>query len=267
MYPYWLEIGGYRLPTFGPMVVLGFLAAHFFIKKELQRKGADPELASSIITAAILGGLGGAKLYFVLFELPAQASWREFFGADFSGSGLTWYGGFVVAATAIVWVIRRHGMSLGATADASGIGLAIGYAIGRIGCQLAGDGDYGVPTDLPWGMAYPDGVVPTLAKVHPAPVYETLMGLAIFGVLWSARKRITIPGLSFYLYLIMTGMARLSVEFVRLNPRVLWGLTSAQLISVVLMVVGVGGVVYLLRTRRGRRGLEGSLEPARPGGE
>ena len=249
MYPYWLEIGGFRLPTFGPMVVLGFLAAHFFIKKELQRKGADPELASSIITAAILGGLGGAKLYFVLFELPAQASWGDFFGAVFSGSGLTWYGGFVVGAAAIVWVIRRHGIPLASTADAIGIGLAIGYGIGRIGCQLAGDGDYGVPTDLPWGMAYPNGVVPTLEKVHPAPVYETLMGLATFGVLWSTRKRILIPGLSFYLYLIMTGIARLAVEFVRLNPKVLWGFTPAQIISVVLMGVGVAGIAYLLRSK------------------
>lgn len=261
MYPYWLEIGSFRLPTFGPMVVLGFLAAHYFVKKELQRKGTDPELASSIITAGILGGLGGAKLYFVLFELPAQASWRELLGAVFSGSGLTFYGGFVVGAIAVVWVIGRHGAPLASTADAIGIGLAIGYAIGRIGCQLAGDGDYGVPTDLPWGMAYPDGVVPTLARVHPAPVYETLMGLAIFSVLWRTRRRILIPGLSFYLYLIMAGIARLSVEFVRLNPKVLWGLTSAQVISVLLIAAGAAGVVYL-RTARGGRRREGSLEPS-----
>ena len=129
MYPYWLEIGGFRLPTFGleiggfrlptfgPMVVLGFLAAHFFVKKELQRKGTDPELASSIITAGILGGLGGAKLYFVLFELCAQ-SWRELLGGVFSGSGLTFYGGLVVGAAAVVWVIRRHGAPLASTADA-----------------------------------------------------------------------------------------------------------------------------------------------------
>ena len=276
MYPYWLEIGGFRLPifgleidgfrlpTFGPMVVLGFLAAHFFVKKELQRKGTDPELASAVITAGILGGLGGAKLYFVLFELCAQ-SWRELLGGVFSGSGLTFYGGLVVGAAAVVWVIRRHGAPLASTADAIGIGLAIGYAIGRIGCQLAGDGDYGVPTDLPWGMAYPDGVVPTLARVHPAPVYETLMGLATFSVLWRTRRRILVPGLSFCLYLVMTGIARLSVEFVRLNPKVLWGLTAAQFISVLLMAVGVAGVVYLL-TARGGSGREGSLEPSGPGG-
>ena len=251
MYPYWLEIGSLRLPTFGPMVVLGFLAGHFFIKKELQRKGIDADLAGSIITAGILGGLGGAKLYFVLFELSSQATWGEFFGAVFSGSGLTFYGGFVIGAAAVIWVVRRSGAPLGATADTLGIGLSIGYAIGRIGCQLAGDGDYGIPTDVPWGMAYPEGVVPTFQNVHPTPVYETLMGLATFGILWGTRKRIQTPGLSLFLYLIMTGLARFSVEFLRLNPKVLWGYTAAQTISVILMLVGAGGVIYLRRRGAG----------------
>ena len=131
--------------------------------------------------------------------------------------------------------------------DAIGIGLALGYAVGRIGCQLAGDGDYGVPTELPWGMAYPNGVVPTLERVHPAPVYETLMGLGIFGILWSTRKHLQTLGLSFCLYLILSGTARFLVEFVRLNPEVFWGLSAAQGISLVLIGVGTGGGFWLLR--------------------
>ena len=141
-------------------------------------------------------------------------------------------------------------------ADAVGIGLAIGYAIGRIGCQLAGDGDYGVPTDLPWGMAYPEGVVPTLEIVHPAPVYETLMGLATFGVLWSTRMRLAVPGTLFSLYLVLSGVARFAVEFIRLNPVVAWGLTGAQLISLALVAVGIAGLIYLPRSGR---------EPGGPG--
>ena len=260
MYPYWLEIGGFKLPTFGPMVVLGFLTGHFFIQKELRRKGIDPELASSILTAGILAGLAGAKLYFILFELPPGATWSESLGAVFSGSGLTWHGGFFLATAALIWVVRRRGAPLPEVADAVGIGLAIGYAIGRIGCQLAGDGDYGVPTDLPWGMAYPDGVVPTYETVHPAPVYETLMGLAIFAVLWSTRMRLRVPGTTFFLYMMLSGGARFAVEFIRLNPVVAWGLTGAQLISLALMVAGIAGTVHLLRScpeARDRRSPDG----------
>jgi phosphatidylglycerol:prolipoprotein diacylglycerol transferase len=247
VYPYWLEIGSFRLPTFGPMVVLGFLAAHFVIKTELQRRRLDPELATGLITAAILGGLVGAKLYFVFFEVPDSATWGDTLRTLFSGSGLTWHGGFVVATAAVIWTIRRHDASLAPTADAIGMGLALGYGIGRIGCQLAGDGDYGIPTDLPWGMAYPNGVVPTDQIVHPAPVYETLLGLLSFGLLWSVRRRLqTYPGLLFCLYLVLAGGARFGVETIRLNPRVLWGFTEAQAFSVGMVIVGIGIGVRIL---------------------
>ena len=249
MYPYWLELGSFKAPTFGPMVVLGFLAGYFVIKKEFERKSIDPELASSIVTASILGGLVGAKLYFVLFELPPGATWGDSLSALFSGSGLTWHGGFVVATAAVVWLIRRNDAPLLSCADAIGMGAAIGYAIGRIGCQLAGDGDYGVHTDLPWAMAYPEGVVPTDERVHPAPVYETLMGLAIFVGLWVSRRRLSVTGVSFAVYLVLSGIARFAVESIRLNPPVLAGYTGAQLISALLVVVGIGLLIHLLRSR------------------
>jgi phosphatidylglycerol:prolipoprotein diacylglycerol transferase len=250
MYPHLFKIGPLQIHSFGAMVALAFLFALFLLNKELRRKGLDPELGSSITTAAMVGGLVGAKLYFVLFETPASMTWGETFKSIFSGSGLTFYGGFIVAAGAAIWVIRRRRMPILPVADALGIALSMGYAVGRIGCQLAGDGDYGVPTDLPWGMAYPDGVVPTLEKVHPTPVYETLMGLGICGILWTTRERILIPGLSFCLYLILTGLARFMVEFIRINSRVLWGLSDAQLISLVMMVVGgVWGVWLILQKR------------------
>lgn len=258
MYPFLFELGPFRLfqyefgplrlPTFGLMVALGFLAALWVLQRELPRKGFDPELGSSIITAGMIGGLVGAKLYFVLFEMPG-ATWGETFAALFSGSGLTWYGGFVVAAIAIYAIMKKRGEPFLPIADACGMALAIGYSIGRIGCQLAGDGDYGVPTDLPWAMAYPEGVVPTLEKVHPAPVYETLLGLLIFAILWRMRKRFEKPGQLFCLYLVLAGSARFGVEIIRLNPHVLWGLSAAQLISLVMIA---GGVVLAYRLREGK---------------
>lgn len=246
MYPFLFEIGSFRLPTFGLMVALGFLAALWVLQRELPRRGFDQELGSTIITAGMIGGLVGAKLYFVLFEMPG-ATWGETFAALFSGSGLTWYGGFVVAAVAIYWIMKKRQVPFLPIADASSMALALGYGIGRIGCQLAGDGDYGVPTDLPWGMAYPDGVVPTLERVHPAPVYETLLGLAIFGVLWSLRVRWEkTPGKLFCLYLVLAGGARFGVEIIRLNPEVAWGLSAAQLISLA-MIAGGGALAWRLR--------------------
>jgi len=240
MYPYWLEIGSFQLPTFGPMVVLGFLVAHWVIKRELLNRELDPELASHLVTAAVVGGLVGAKGYFVLFELPPWATWGDSLRAVFSGSGLTWHGCFIVATGAVIWTIRRYEAPLAQVADAVGMGLAIGYGIGRIGCQLAGDGDYGIPTDLPWGMAYPHGVVPTTDIVHPAPVYETLAGATIFGLLWGTRRWLSKwPGLSFSGYLLLAGLSRFLVETIRRNPEAAFGLTSAQLVSLAMMLAGL----------------------------
>ena len=249
MYPYLFEIGPISIGTFGLMVALGFLSALHVLNREFKRQGLHEELGSTIVTTCMIGGLVGAKLYFVLFETPPNQSWSEVFDLLFSGYGLTWYGGFVVAAGGVLWQIRRRDAPLGQVADSVGIALAVGYGVGRIGCQLAGDGDYGVPTDLPWGMAYPNGVVPTLEKVHPAPVYETLAHLGIAAFLWKMRTRFEIPGLSFSFYLILAGLARFAVEFIRINPRVLWGLSQAQLLSIAMIVCGLGLMLYLQRRK------------------
>ena len=249
MYPVLLEFGPISIHSFGVMVALGFFAGLYLIKKDLQRRGIDPELGTSVVTAALVGGLVGAKLYFALFETP-ELGGREFLRALFSRSGLTFYGGFIVATGAAIWVIRRRQVPVLPVADAVGIGGALGYAIGRIGCQLAGDGDYGVPTDLPWGMAYPDGVVPTLEIVHPTPVYETLAGLAICTILWCGRTRIETPGVLFCIYLLLSGAARFAVEFIRINQKVLWGLSDAQLISLAMMAVGLAWGYRLLGRAR-----------------
>jgi phosphatidylglycerol:prolipoprotein diacylglycerol transferase len=137
----------------------------------------------------------------------------------------------------VLWSIWRS-LPLGLVANMTAAPLALGYAIGRIGCQLAGDGDYGDLTTLPWGMAYPEGTVPTTDIVHPTPVYETLAGLVIFWILWRMRGRLTAPWALFGLYLVLAGAERFLVEFVRATPIVAGGLTTAQFISLGIIAIG-----------------------------
>jgi len=128
----------------------------------------------------------------------------------------------------------------------------MGLAFGRIGCQLSGDGDYGVPTDLPWGMSYPDGVVPTTDRVHPTPIYEMVGSFALFGYLWAKRASSSGPGELLGLYCVYSGLLRFLVEFVRRNPAWLLGLTTAQWFSFASVAIGVG-LVWAARRRAAAR--------------
>src|SRR5439155_14154450 len=164
----------------------------------------------------------------------------------FSGSGLVWYGGVIGGAIgAVLWAKRRDWLTWG-LADLACIPLALGYAIGRCGCQLSGDGDYGIHSSLPWAMAYPKGTVPTTVKVHPTPVYETLSVGLIALVLWHLRDRFT-GGRLFALYLVLTGIERVLIEIIRRNDSVVAGLTVPQLLSIVAIALGTALFV------RGRR--------------
>ena len=143
-------------------------------------------------------------------------------------------------------------------ADLVAPALALGYAVGRIGCQLAGDGDYGIPSDVPWAMAYPNGTVPTTDEVHPTPVYEFLAMSAVAGVLWRLRDSLPAGGL-FALYLVLAGLERFLVEFVRRNEAVLFGLSLAQLVSLAMIA---GGAAWLLSLRGAGRHADGGRVPA-----
>jgi phosphatidylglycerol---prolipoprotein diacylglyceryl transferase len=144
----------------------------------------------------------------------------------------------------LLWAWWRNWLGW-ALLDTSAAPIAIGYAVGRIGCQVSGDGDYGIESDLPWAMAYPEGTVPTQDTVHPTPVYETLvMGLATL-VLWHLRDRFA-PGVLFGLYLVIAGVERFLVELIRRNDSVVSGLTLAQLFSLALLALG-GAIVVARR--------------------
>lgn len=162
-------------------------------------------------------------------------------------------------------MIARHGLPWGAVAGAIAAPLSVAYGIGLIGCFLAGDGTYGKPTSRPWGMAFPDGVVPTVVAVHPTPLYETIAAFLIAGALW-ALGRSWAPISVFGAYLGLSGLARLLVEFLRVNDAVWLGLTGAQLFSIASMLVGVMLIAmgqFASPDRSGSRGLEGQRVASR----
>src|SRR3954469_375178 len=240
-----IHIGPLTLQTFGLMFALAFLGAGALLWKRFGEIGKPVDWAYEMGFAALVGGIVGSRLYFIIQNYSDVKS--DLLGNLFSGSGLVWYGGLIGGVTAVcLWAAYRDFLGL-ALLDLAAPALALGYAIGRCGCQLSGDGDYGKAWDGPWAMAYPDGTKPTDQTVHPTPIYETLvMGLVAL-VLWRLRDRFT-NGTLFALYRLLAGTERFLVEFIRRNDDVALGLTQAQLISVAMMIAG--GVWLLVAFRR-----------------
>jgi phosphatidylglycerol:prolipoprotein diacylglycerol transferase len=254
-----LHFGWLTIPTYGLMVALAMLGSYFVLRADLKRRGIATD-AELFIAIPCLFGIVGAKLYHVL-ETPS-----EFFahpaGELFSQFGFAWFGGLLAGFGAFVWMAHREKIPLLAMMDAGSPAAALGYGIGRIGCFLSGDGDYGIPTSLPWGMSFPNGLVPTTDRVHPTPIYELIAACVIAWVLWRIGARqiaardtasgtlkdsplhgaisaVGPPGEVFAAYLVLTGVARFLVEFIRINPRSFLGMTNAQAASVVSIVAGV----------------------------
>jgi phosphatidylglycerol:prolipoprotein diacylglycerol transferase len=243
MYPE-LHIGPVTLQTFGLMFALAFLAAGALIAKRFRELGKPVDWAYEMCFAALFGGIAGSRIYFLVQNYDSVK--HDLLGHLFSGSGLVWYGGAIGGALAVVlWAWYRGFLGL-ALLDLAAPALALGYAIGRCGCQLSGDGDYGKPWDGPWAMAYPDGTVPTDRAVHPTPVYETLaMGLGAW-MLWQLRDRFR-AGVLFAIYLLYAGAERFLIEFLRRNGDVALGLTAAQWESLALIVAGAAWIVVVKR--------------------
>ncbi len=248
-----IHLLGLPIQTFGLMLALCFVGAGIVGARALTERGAPADWAYEMIFAALVGGIIGARLYW-LAEHPSAFS-DDPLGSLFGGTGLTFYGGALGGALFVAGWARWRGLALPDAADITAVPLALGYAIGRIGCQLSGDGDYGKPWDGPWAMGYPKGTVPTDpgVTVHPTPIYETLaMGLVAYA-LWRNRHRFA-AGVLFGLYLVGTGVERFLVEFLRRNSDDVGGvLTEAQLISLALVVIGVL-IAARRRTAAGGRG-------------
>jgi phosphatidylglycerol:prolipoprotein diacylglycerol transferase len=242
-----IHLGPLDLQTFGICFAFGFIASGALIGRRLKELSLPPDWAYEMIFAALIGGLVGSRLDFLIQNWDEVSD--DVLGNVFSGSGLVWFGGLVGGALGMVLWARWRGWLGLQMLDTCAAPLAIGYAVGRVGCQLSGDGDYGEPSDLPWAMAYPEGTVATTEEVHPTPVYETLaMGLVAV-VLWRWRDRFA-PGFLFGLYLILAGIERFLVEFIRRNDAVAAGLTLAQLVSLAMIA---GGTALALTRRSAAR--------------
>jgi phosphatidylglycerol:prolipoprotein diacylglycerol transferase len=231
-----IHLGPLTIQTFGICFAMGFLVAAGIIARRFRELGEPADWTWELTFSIMVGGLVGSRLDFLLENWSSVKG--DLLGNVFSGSGLIWYGGVVGGAIGgVLWGWRRNWLSW-QLPDLACVPLALGYAIGRIGCQVSGDGDYGIHSNLPWAMSYPKGTVPTNVEVHPTPIYETLsMGIVAL-VLWNLRDRLT-GGRLFALYLILAGIERFLVEFIRRNDDVALGLTVPQLVSLAMIALGV----------------------------
>jgi phosphatidylglycerol---prolipoprotein diacylglyceryl transferase len=253
MYPF-IHIGGFSLGTFGLCLWLAAVCACWVLYKNIQRHGVQAD-AIGIVAYVTVIGVAGAKLWHVLEE-PAL-----FFGHPasllFDRAGFAWFGGLVGGILVLYWQGRQARIGGLAMLDLASPAAAVGYGVGRIGCLVSGDGDYGTPTNLPWGMSFPHGLVPTTQRVHPTPLYELAGALLIAWFLWyrgrprgeEGAKALPVGAITGE-YLVWSGIARFFVEFIRINPRIDWGMSNAQAAS--LGSILAGGLLLFWARWRGR---------------
>lgn len=258
-------LGEVTITSFGVMMALAFLSGYAVLRQETVRLGAGRDLAADMLLGALIGGIVGAKIYYVLLYWDRTAA--DPLGMIFSRSGLVWYGGFIGGCIGVLWVLRRRPVATGLGVDAIAPALALAYGIGRIGCFLVGD-DYGRPTESWVGIAFPNGLPPTTAgnlrgfgadvdpsipdsqvlAVHPTQLYETGLSLIIFFLLWRLRRHPHVQGWLFGMWLAMAAVERFVIEIFRAkDDRFFGGITLAQVISVLLFA---GGIALVLRLRR-----------------
>ncbi len=270
MIPKLFQLGPIPVYSYGLMLGICFIVASWLLQREFKRKKLQENAAINITFIALVSGVVGSKLLYIIEEWRTFSSMSasKIFSTDglFSPAGLTFYGGLILATVLVYFYARAKKIPFLRIGDAAAPSLAIGYGIARVGCHLSGDGDYGLPVSefmswVPWGTDYSNGtlppsiafrgsdiavkfggVVPDNTLCHPTPIYEFIIGALIFWFLWRKRDVFRGDGKLYGLYLILSGAARLLVEFIRLNPIYLFGLSEAQLISVVL--IGAGFFLY-----------------------
>jgi phosphatidylglycerol:prolipoprotein diacylglycerol transferase len=274
--PEWLPIlGGEDITSFGVFMLFAFLTAGYVMRAELGRMGHNPEKAWDFVFMAVIGGIVGAKGYYVLLNYERLLT--DPMPLLLARGGLVWYGGFALAAALVIWEIKRSGIPLREGLDASAPALALAYAVGRMGCFLVGD-DWGRPTDSWVGIAFPRGMPPStvdvierdfgiavdpglveefgqVVPVHPTQLYEVGMSTLIFFLLWRLRGGGRPAGWIFMLWLTLAGVERFLVEFLRAkDDRFIGFLTLAQMISLGIVVVGLVGMARVRTPRRAEAG-------------
>lgn len=245
MYPELLRIGSFVVSSFGLMVALAFLAGYWISSLEFKRKKLDDKLLGNLLLLSMLGGIGGAKLMYIFENVPLSDFISSPFTHIFSRGGLTFYGGFI-GAVLLFWILTiKNKVSFFKVMDAMAPALAIGHSIGRIGCFLVGD-DYGIKSDVPWAVAFPKGLPPTTDPVHPTQIYEVILMGLVFFVLWKLRKRNTPDGWLFSILIILAGIERFLIEFLRsTTPSPIPDLSVAQLIAIGLIVIGILKIISI----------------------
>ena len=242
--------------SYGFMLMIAFYTCYYFLHKDLKRLGYKPALAGDVVFAAAIGGIIGSRIYFLLENF--EQFLNDPIGMIFSGGGLVFLGGLLGGLLAVTYIIKKNNLRWIAFADIVAPLLILGYAIGRVGCLLVGD-DYGLPTDLPWGMEFPNGIPPStyqifqsrypwvdlsgfsqgVLKVHPTQIYETLIGSGIFYYLYQKRQSVKVVGSLFFTYLTLAGTERFMIEFLRINQKYFLGFSGAQLISLAMISIGL----------------------------
>ncbi len=251
------------------MMLMAFAAAYFALEAEVKRRKLPIDVYN-VVAMVALAGILGAKIWHVI-DTPADRltgdTLRSFSALiGWFRGGFAWFGGFVAGIATLLLLARRYRVGMLTMLDVSSSAAAVGYAVGRIGCLISGDGDYGRPTHLPWGMAFPDGLVPTTqtcvqwgaaadCRVHPTPIYEFIAGVLICWYIWRRGARAIrhplAPGVIVGEFLILFGLSRFLVEFIRINPPVLWGMSNAQVAALLTIVAGV--ILLMIARRRFRK--------------
>jgi len=256
VYPILFQFGSFTISSFGVMMVIAFLLGNYLLRIDVVAEGYDAIIADDIIFRAAIGGILGAKIYYLIENIPTgQAAdningliniiagiftlngERIAFGIQNFGAGLVFLGGLVGGMAAVSWYIYRKNLNWFKIADLAAPFLVLGHGIGRIGCFLVGD-DYGIPTNLPWAIAFPNGLPPTNIAVHPTQLYEMSAYFIIFFYLRYRKRNQTFSGEIIFEYLFLGGLSRFMVEFIRTNARYIFGLSGAQYLSILMMAIG-----------------------------
>jgi phosphatidylglycerol:prolipoprotein diacylglycerol transferase len=233
MYPVLFRVAGVEITTFGALLAVAVLTAIWLFRRELARSGL-PDDAVNAAFGGVFGGLLGAKVIWTL-EFMGEAPPGDLL---FSRGGLSWYGGAIGGVGTGLWMLRRYRVPLVRGLSAAAPALALGHAIGRVGCFFVGD-DYGRPTNLPWGVAFPLGLPPTSVAVHPTQLYEAFLLAPLAFLLIHWRRSGVADRVVWGRYLVMAGLIRFMIEFVRVNRQILGTFTLAQLLAAGLIVAGV----------------------------
>jgi len=243
MYPVLFRVGDFEITSFGVLMGVAAVVGIWMFEREARRSGLS-DAAGYAAIAGVLGGMLGAKLLWTI-EFSNTAPLTSLL---FSRGGLSWFGGLMGGVGAGLWVLRRHGVPIVRALAAATPALAIGHAIGRIGCFLVGD-DYGKPSQLPWAVAFPQGLPPTDVPVHPTQLYETVLLVPLAWMLIRWRRQGMADHIVLGRYFILAGTIRFAIEFIRINRRIVGPLTLAQLISLLLIA---GGVTLFVRSHPAR---------------